>query len=356
MLRLPHHCFWSELVYARRIHNCLVSYLSSVPRWYDNYLSELQQGGISKAEQAMITPVMENVHRLVLLVHMRICTYKESDRCTISPEMFGTLLYNNFILDACQLLDLMMIYEPSNSKILKKMISNVFTHQPNYNNDLKDALTEIDKALSNTSTQLGIVDETTPQALNSKSQELTAETLHACVTYLLDVCTTLHRAMRVYAPLVDMCVEAELHVKLCQMYENVVPVIGMYVSSARASEEEGAALLADALHYLMQALRVQWLAVVREVVLGGTGGASLPTTKKKNDPANNKLLEVYLHLFSSVLHEKTFIADYHLTYSIREDIGKLRKACNDTTGLDFIEEGVKLSLKEMDKKMGTCYI
>ena len=70
--------FWSEIVHERKIQNCLVSYLTEAPRWYDTYLATL-------LHQDTIAPVVATIHRLVLLVYFRMSTYKESKVRSATP-------------------------------------------------------------------------------------------------------------------------------------------------------------------------------------------------------------------------------------------------------------------------------
>ena len=60
-------------MFERKIHDCLVSYLSQAPRPYEllKILDNVQG-------HELIYPVLDEIHKLVLLVHMRMMTYKES--------------------------------------------------------------------------------------------------------------------------------------------------------------------------------------------------------------------------------------------------------------------------------------
>ena len=55
----------------------------------------------------------------------------------ISPNVFGKILYENFIFDVPKLMDLCVLYGADNGPLLSKMIGNIFTQQPKYQDDLR---------------------------------------------------------------------------------------------------------------------------------------------------------------------------------------------------------------------------
>ena len=50
--------------------------------------------------------------------------------------MFGDILYQHFLFDIPKMFDLCSIYGQENPTLLGKMISNIFTNQPRYSQDL----------------------------------------------------------------------------------------------------------------------------------------------------------------------------------------------------------------------------
>lgn len=66
--------------------------------------------------------------------------------------MFGEILYENFIFDIPKMFDLCVLYHPGNTPLLAKMVENIFTQQPNYNDDLVQTV--------HTLSQVGEVTET----------------------------------------------------------------------------------------------------------------------------------------------------------------------------------------------------
>lgn len=72
-------------------------------------------------------------------------TCKESNEDFLDSAVFGTILYDNFILDIPKIIDLCTLFGGSNEKLLVKMIDNVFRHQPKYLEDVNAALPSIAK-------------------------------------------------------------------------------------------------------------------------------------------------------------------------------------------------------------------
>ena len=61
----------------------------------------------------------------------------------ISPTVFGDILYENFIFDIPKIMDLCALYGATNGPLLSKMIGNIFTQQPKYQNDLVEVVPTI---------------------------------------------------------------------------------------------------------------------------------------------------------------------------------------------------------------------
>lgn len=58
----------------------------------------------------------------------------------MTPSVFGEILYENFLFDIPKLFDLCVLYGEGNKQLLTKMIDNIFTQQPKYNDDLAQTI------------------------------------------------------------------------------------------------------------------------------------------------------------------------------------------------------------------------
>lgn len=62
---------------------------------------------------------------------------------SLTPEVFGEILYENFLFDIPKIIDICSLFGQTNGQILSKMISNIFTHQPKYLDDLRETVPTI---------------------------------------------------------------------------------------------------------------------------------------------------------------------------------------------------------------------
>jgi len=62
--------------------------------------------------------------------------------------MFGKLIYDNFIFDIPKMMDLCVLYGPTNSVLLSKMFKNIFVNQPKYKYDLEETAKGLIQVLS----------------------------------------------------------------------------------------------------------------------------------------------------------------------------------------------------------------
>ena len=66
----------------------------------------------------------------------------------ITPHVFGEILYENFLFDIPKIFDLCVLYGEGNSPLLTKIVDNIFTQQPKYNDDLQCAIPTIIQVIS----------------------------------------------------------------------------------------------------------------------------------------------------------------------------------------------------------------
>lgn len=93
--------------------------------------------------ETVIHKQVQKLYQAYFKVFIRMTTCKESSSDYITPEVFGIILYENYILDIPKLMDMCIIFSPSNGSLLRKMIDNVFKHQPKYLDDVLAAALSI---------------------------------------------------------------------------------------------------------------------------------------------------------------------------------------------------------------------
>ena len=129
LLNLPHEKFWVQLIHDPTIHTMLSTYLQKAPRSWDIWsIPEIYLQSHSK------------LSRLVFLTLLRMSTDKESKDCFLSKEAFGFTIYENFMFDIPKIIDLCSLYghpHGGNGILVNKMLTNIFTKQIGYVDDLK---------------------------------------------------------------------------------------------------------------------------------------------------------------------------------------------------------------------------
>ncbi len=159
--------FWSQIIYDKSLQASLISFLQEAPRFYS------EEKEILKTSSPNAWNIFKEIQNLMFLIFVRLATHKESKVLLIylftpvliyslltvscfllydflkenfiSPEVFGQLLYDNFIFDIPKMMDLCVLFGPTNSVLLGKMFMNIFTHQPKYKFDLEETAKGLDQ-------------------------------------------------------------------------------------------------------------------------------------------------------------------------------------------------------------------
>lgn len=340
LLNLEHHKFWSQVVYDESVHLCLESYITNGPRWYDD-----------QALDSASKTVIENIHNMIFLVYVRMATYKESKLCHITPSIFGEIIYENYLFDACKLLDLCILYGPTNPSLLAKMISNIFTQQPKYYEDLAHITDSIKYALEKVEEKLGVSENTARVALGDNRGGTNLEDLQDIILYLLDTFSSIQALLAVFPPAAEVFHKAEFEIRLAGSYERIIPVI---MESLSEHSYGGQELWTTKLLSLMQQVRSAALLTFRHTI---NHSCIQPLLERvdKNSMATNSFshsfptdcLEKFLHVMSTAIGEKTFIADYCQAYPFSRDKEVFAQNNVDITSLNFISEAIDMVMSEI---------
>ncbi|KAG7155989.1 Activating signal cointegrator 1 complex subunit 2-like [Homarus americanus] len=305
MLNLPHHKFWSQMVFDPAIHECLESYIANSYRWYE---------GIVPNDHC--TPVVESVHQLMFLIYVRMSTYKESKACHITPSTFGDIIYENYLFDICKLLDLCILYGPTNSPLLAKMITNIFTQQPKYYDDLSQTVSSISLALEKVEDKLGVAEYCVPVAIGAPAENLSMADLQDIILYLLS-----------------------------SIYERVIPSL-MDMLSERCDVSEWEPRTIQRIQLIRSSLLITFRAILHHKCLA-------PLSLEKPLPTLvGECVEKFMQVMSTCVGEKTFIADYCSAYPINTDLEFFKQHGGDITSLSFIKDAVNMVLSEMGLASG----
>ena len=136
LLQLPHASFWSHV-----LHN------NSLAAFFDTYLwyarntksssSSTTSSTTSSSPQKEIDQLKSEISRRVLMLALRMGNRQDSGTDAISEGEYSKLIWDHYVFSTPQLMDLCVIYGPSNKALVSNLISGIFRVQPEYYKDLK---------------------------------------------------------------------------------------------------------------------------------------------------------------------------------------------------------------------------
>lgn len=299
LLKLPANKFWSQICNDDGLHMWLGEILETFPREHerDNNWSDV------------VHQMNKNILQKMFLVHVRLCTHKESSSDFFTPEAWGHMLYDKYLLELPKILDMCVLFAPCNKAITNKMIANVFKYQNQYMGDLLETGLTLEAALDSASEQYQVL------SLSQPSQT-TYQNFLDLVRYSLDISITLNSIVSVYPPVCHPLHQTGLEIKLAMFYTNVItPLINLshkYLSSGVIDEIEHSMILKH-----LGLSRHNVITTVREILCQVCLATSLHLDSNKNQNLSMVMIvEDFLTVFTSFLSEKSFLIDYNNTYPI----------------------------------------
>ncbi|KAK8736004.1 hypothetical protein OTU49_005166 [Cherax quadricarinatus] len=334
LLSLPHHKFWSQMVYDPAVHECLESYITSGFRWYDDVILDDYS-----------RPVVESIHHLVFLNYVRMATYKESKTCHITPGVFGDIIYENYMFDICKLLDLCLLYGPTNGQLLAKMVYNIFTQQPKYYNDLSQAVSSICQALEKVEDKLGVADYNVPVALGAPTESLSIVDLHDIIIYLNDTFSSIQMLIALHPPAAQYFHVEAFELRMSAFYERVIPAL-MDNLNEHCDDPGWDPKITDRIQLTRSSILMAFRAILHHKCLAPL------CMEKPPSSLVGECVEKFMQAMSTCVGDKTFITDYCSTFPITKDLEFFEQHGGDVTSLTFIKEAVDMVLKEMGLSLG----
>ena len=292
LLRLPCNVFWSQLCHDENLSRWLGDLMETFPREHDR--------------QPWWTESVRGAHNTILqklfLVHVRLCTYKESNKDFFSPEYWGELLYEKGLLNLPRLLDICVLFSPCNQSITGKMVGNVLKQQPLFYNDLVECSLTMLAALDSCQEQFQLLSMSQPHLTELAS-------FLEMISYCLDISVSLHSLVSVYPPASDVLHQTGLDVKLGSFYSQVLiplsSLIQKYSSASCLTPAETVSQLDR-----VKLARHNILATIRALVCQLCLLDSLPLSDR---------VETFLTLMTSLLSDISLLTDYNNLYPIRAE-------------------------------------
>ena len=247
------------------------------------------------------------LHRL-FLVHVRLCTHKESASDFFSPEHWGAMLYEKFLLELPRILDMCVLFSSCNQAITSKMIGNVFRHQPQYNNDLVECVMTIMAALDAATEQHMLLSISQPSAD-------TLEPLTDLTSYCVDISVTLASLVSILPASASVMHNTGLDVRLASYYTSVVTPLANLVTKYQA-----AGVMSDGeaeCHVTRVSItRHNIVTCIREIICQMCFVDNIPAAER---------LESFFTVMSSLMSEISFLTDYNELFSIRAEFELFEK-------------------------------
>ncbi|KAL8589040.1 hypothetical protein ACOMHN_055053 [Nucella lapillus] len=347
LLQLSHQQFWCQVIFDESLHNCLDSFLRYAPRPYDIALELTGEG----------SSVHDQVTRLVFFTYLRMATYKESKESWLTASVFGEIIYQNFLFDIPKLMDLCALYGHSNGNLLSKMVSNVFTQQPNYLDDLRAAVPTILQVYINIAIQCGLETDSidlVPQKLQERRTAtsvdlVTMETgdFQDMVLYLADTALTLTSFLKVYPSACTVLHALGFCSRLAHMYEKLIPAFQSAVKQRQFDTVRQKKLLRNKLKQARLHLLMTFHLIVAHTCLQPV----LDSISSEESGKNGQYIEEFLGVMSGVLGEKRFLADYEGQFSFQDDMDILSQAADvDEAHYRYISEAINTAFAAHGKR------
>jgi len=298
LLRLPCYKFWSQICNDDGLHMWLGELLEIFPREHDR----------DSSWDSTIQQMNSSILQKMFLVHVRLCTYKESSVDFFNPGAWGKMLYDKYLMELPKILDMCVLFSPCNKVITSKMVENVFKYQNQYMADLVETGLTMETALESATEQYQVLSLSPPSTSSLRN-------LLDLATYSLDISITLSSLVSVFPPASTTLHQTGLEVKLAMFYTNVItPLVTLshkYVTVGVIEDKEHQSLLSK-----LTLTRHHLVSTVREIL----GNVCLATTVLNTKGVHlGQVVEEFLTVFTSFLSERSFLLDYDHLYPVREE-------------------------------------
>ncbi|XP_048774497.2 activating signal cointegrator 1 complex subunit 2-like isoform X3 [Ostrea edulis] len=296
----------------------------------------------------------EELHKLIFMTCLRLATHKEDKEHFITPSVFGEIIYENFIFDIPKLFDICVLYGQGNGQLLSKMIANIFSQQPKYNEDLSCVIPIMYQVFEDMKRKCGLPissrdGKKSPLKLSSANdtgekivENINTPELQDLIFYLADIGVTLSSFLEVYPKASHIFQQASFIVKLSESYD-LVPVILAAVKSKEFESYNHKQLLqrklAQAKKSLMKAVHLIITHCFLESIL-------------ENRDSPDSHIEGFIQMFSAVLNERQFLADFESCHPFQDysDI-IIQCPCDvDETRLQYIQDACSSAFATYGKR------
>ena len=269
-------------------------------------------------------------------------TRKENNEFFIPEKLFGDILYENYIFDLPKILDICSIYHHDNPEMVKKIIKNIFLHQPKYLDDVG--------VLAQTLPQMfdTVIEKFTLITIPSKVPDLTAEdgmfsslrdtSFEDLIFYVTDTSFSLRTFLDAYPPAAKVIYIDSMLNKVANFYDTICALVLPQLKGKNLEAVCGS---------MFSQCRINWLHVCHFILQESTLSGIEDVTLKDN------VVEKYMSNVTSLLEHKRFVADYFLLFPLDTDKRLLRSAgLLDDTMMSYVTDAVEEALQHYTSSRG----
>lgn len=336
LLQLPHDRFWCQVVFNSSLHQCIGSFLHHAPRPFD-----LDSGLPSDLKQKN-----DILYQLFFFVCLRMSTHKESKDNYISPEVFGDILYENFIFDIPKIMDICVLYGRSNEGLVAKMVANIFTQQRKYYDDLQAVVPTIVQVFDAVCSNCGFSsDSLSPpkRIMNKVSQHksplvtMPIDKLQDIISYLSDIAHTLRSFIEVFPQGSSSFSQGNFPQRLAALYEAISSGFGAAFKERQKQDVDDS--LSHLLKRTVRYVKLCLLHVFHRIVFDSFLQCLLESTSEESA---SEYAEGYVDVLTAVLSEKRFLADLQMLFPFEVDKDILKQSAYkiDHTRFQYIEDAI----------------
>lgn len=314
LLALPHHRFWSQIVYGKKTWDSIISFLQEAYPFFAIH---------NLPNDTEINQRYNEISHLVFCVICRATTQIESEDAWIGKAKFSDLLYNNTIISLPILFDICVVFGNHNKDEVNHIISNIFSIQPLYKDDLDSSVQHLKNVLSTIEERFSMSVVKVDVTLDS-NRKMSISELYDITFYVLDIAATLFSFIDAYPEGAMILHLHRFEVTLAQFYEKVFPTVIKFMQELFG--EKSAPY--ESLLFTVNQARIYFIKLFYLVI-----ESSLNVIIENRTTFPEELLkyntESFLNVIKESLASKIFIVDYEKMYPLEQDLSILSQVALD---------------------------
>lgn len=151
----------------------------------------------------------------VLKVIFRLVTQKETETEWVAKDHLSKLLYSNFLISIPVIFDILIAYGRTNRALLQELLTQIFTLDYRYGDDLKVALQYLKKSFHSVQEK---IDENDAKA-----------NFDDLAVYALDCAATIGILLEVYPDAVQFALDIQLEQGITSFYDQTLPLLYKHI-------------------------------------------------------------------------------------------------------------------------------